>query len=36
MTFLAYNLVAALIFFVGCLAYEEIEGAYSGLVSRVK
>lgn len=34
MTILAYTLVGALIFFLGCLAFEEVEGSYSGLVSR--
>ena len=36
MTVLAYSVVAALIFVMGCLAYEEVEGVYSGLVSRLK
>jgi hypothetical protein len=36
MTVLAYGLVAALIFFVSCLAFEEVEGVYSGLISRMK
>lgn len=34
MTILAYTIVAALIFVLGCLAFEEAEGAYSGFVSR--
>lgn len=36
MTILAYTIVAALIFFLGCLAFEESQGAYSGLVSHIK
>ena len=36
MTILAYSIVAALIFFSGCLAYEELEGVAAGLVSRLK
>lgn len=34
MTVIAYGTVAALIFFLGCLAFEELEGVYSGYVSR--
>ena len=36
MTVLAYTTIAALIFFLGCLAFEEVEGAYAGLFSRRK
>ncbi len=36
MTLLAYGTTAALIFFFGCLAFEELEGVYSGCVSRLQ
>ncbi|MFT3930851.1 MAG: hypothetical protein QM709_11215 [Spongiibacteraceae bacterium] len=34
MTVFAYATIAALVFFLGCLAFEELEGAYSGVVSK--
>ena len=34
MTVVAYTIVGALIFFLGCLVFEELEGVNSGLVSR--
>lgn len=36
MTLFAYGTTAALIFFLGCLAFEELEGVYSGYVSRLQ
>lgn len=35
MTVVAYSLITGLIFFFGCLAFEEVEGVYSGVVSRI-
>lgn len=36
MTLIAYGMTAGLIFFFGCLAFEELEGVYSGYVSRLQ
>lgn len=36
MTVVAYAIVGALVFFLGCLAFEELEGVGEGLVSKAK